>query len=95
MCDGIRIILPDGQSFCIPIYRQVLVWPPHDPGPLHDIFRDISTIATVSQAVAHVRNEGVRNQLGHAVQAALKSVAQKLPAGVTIGDQLMAGAERQ
>jgi hypothetical protein len=95
MCDGILIAFPGHKPFCIPIYRQIFTWPPHDPGPLHDIFQDVSTIATISQAVAHVENEGVRKQLGHAVQTALKAVAQKLPEGVTIGDQLMAGAERQ
>ncbi len=89
MCDGILVKLPNGEHFCIPIFRQELRWPPGDPDPFHRLVEDIATIATINQAVAHVRNEGVRGQLGQAVQAALKAVGHQLPAGVSVGDGLM------
>ena len=88
MCDGILVNL-NGRQFCIPIYRQLLHWPPPDPDPFHRLMDDIATIATVNQAIANVRNEGVRGQLAQAAQAALKTVAQQLPSGVTLGDGLM------
>jgi hypothetical protein len=89
MCDGIVVKLPDGKQFCIPIYRLELRWPPGDPDPFHRLIEDLSTISTINQAVAHVRNESVRGQLGQAVQAALKTVAHQLPAGISVGDGLM------
>jgi hypothetical protein len=88
MCDGILIKLPDGKQFCIPLYRQELRWPPIGPDPFHHLIDDIATIATINQAIAHVRNERVRGQLVEAAQAALKTVAHQLPAGVTVGDGL-------
>jgi len=91
MCDGILVKTANGEH-CIPIYRQVLRWPPGDPGPFRRVFDDIATIATVHDAIAHIRNEGVRDQLGQAVHAALRTVAHQLPAGVSIGNELVKGA---
>ena len=88
MCDGILVKTSSGEH-CIPIYRQVLHWPPGDPGPLRRVFDDIATIATINEAVAHIRNEGVRGQLAQAVQAGLKAVAHQLPAGVSVGNELL------
>ena len=89
MCDGILITFPNGHKLCVPIYREIIRWPPPGPDPWHRTIADISTIATISQAVANVRNEGVRGQLAHAVQTAFKATAEHLPGGVTIGDELM------
>jgi hypothetical protein len=82
------------RDFCIPIAYQQLVWPPNpnppDPGPLRQIFGDISTLVTINQAIAHVQNEAMRSQLGHALREAVNTAAKELPQGMKIGDQLFA-----
>jgi hypothetical protein len=93
MCNGIHLKFND-KDLCIPIYYLQLQWPPNpnppDPGPMRQVFGDISTLATINQAIGHVQNEGVRNQLAHALKAAVTTVAKELPQGMTIGDQLFA-----
>lgn len=91
MCDGILIRLASGEV-CFPLYKQVLQWPPKPgpgPDPFHHLIDDLSSIALLNKVVAHIGHDGVRSQLGQAVQAALKTMAHQLPAGVSIGDGLM------
>ena len=88
MCDGILV----NGDLCIPIYRYPIAWPPHRPDPPERFEReieDLSTIATISQAISHLRNDDIRGQLGKAVQAAFSIAARQLPPGVTLGDGLV------
>jgi hypothetical protein len=91
MCDGILVKGPDGHSFCIPIVQYPISWPPHRPDPerFHQVIEDITTIATISQAITRLNNADLRGQVGQAMQAALKTAAHHLPAGVTVGDGLL------
>ncbi len=89
MCDGIHITFPHGKSLCIPIYYEVIKWPPPPGDPWRRLLEDIRAIATIGQFAANVQNEGVRGELRQAVRAAFKTVSVQLPEGVTIGDELL------
>ena len=89
MCDGFVIKVPGYPDTCIPIVEILIPWPPHRPDPEHRMIEDIITMATIRQAVAHLRNEDLRGQMGHAVQAAFKVAAAQLPQGVGLGEGLL------
>lgn len=91
MCDGLKFTFPDGKTICIPIYVEILKWPPPDPDPdpWRRAIEDLRTLVVVNQAIHNVRDQGARKQLGGAFNEAVRAISKELPAGFSIGDGLM------
>ncbi len=91
MCDGYILPLPGGDTVCIPIYVAVIHWPPEDPDPWpwRDLLQDVATLVTINQATARIRDERVRDQLTQMIQETVGTLAQQLPEGIRLGDEVL------
>jgi hypothetical protein len=89
MCDGIVVRLPDGESLCIPIIREKLLWkiPPDDPGPLSELIFDINTLAEISQGVSLIQDVQARRQLTEVLQNTVGELSKQLPESVSVGEE--------
>ena len=89
MCDGILVKGLDGHSFCIPIVQYLISWPPHRPDPerFHQVIEDLTTIATISQAISRLHDNDVatshrrckppsRSRLSNCLQASASATAR-------------------
>ena len=85
-CDGYTLKLANGTEICIPIYREIDHWKGPDPDPKRQLFRDLATLVTIFDGVAHLSNREVRDTLSKSVQHAAKSLS--LPEGMKLGDGL-------
>jgi len=87
MCDGLLIKLPSGGKICFPIYYELVEFPPiRDPGPLRDVLRDLTVLATIDQLTTNLANEQNGRQITRSVQSAAAEAAKQLPEGVSLGD---------